>query len=169
MTGKSSKIHAGIRNALKHFSQCHPDHEIDPSMYQSIVKRIESNLVGQLRVARGFMKTLKSDNLFMLMSSIEEELQKRGISTNNRVSQLEDAIRKHRDQRGDDRCWMDDQELYSILPEGLCGADLRLCEPAVMLENCKKYIASRHDPSMVYISSQRRIEELETKVQFLKG
>lgn len=74
------------------------------------------------------------------------------------------AIRKHRDQRGDDRCWMDDYELYRALPEGINEADLRLCTPDEMIECCKKYIASRHDPSKSYISSQRRIEELESKL-----
>lgn len=79
------------------------------------------------------------------------------------------AIRKHRDQKGDDRCWMDDYELYQALPEGINGADLRLCELQIMIECCKKYIASRHDPSKPYISPQRRIEELENEVGLLKA
>jgi hypothetical protein len=28
------------------------------------------------------------------------------------------AVREHRDQRGDDRCWRDDRKLYASLPEG---------------------------------------------------
>lgn len=80
------------------------------------------------------------------------------------------AIRKHRDQRGDDRCWMDDQELYEVLPEGLGGADLRLCGAVEMLKNCTRFVASRHDPAQPYISSQRRIEELENGIRlYLDG
>ena len=35
------------------------------------------------------------------------------------VIRLRDAIRKHRDQRLDDWCCMDDIELYEVLPEGI--------------------------------------------------
>ena len=77
------------------------------------------------------------------------------------------AIRNHRDQRGDDRCWMDDCELYETLPEGINGHDLRLNSPEEMLACCKQYIAARHDPSQEYVSPQRRIEELEEQVREL--
>lgn len=30
---------------------------------------------------------------------------------------LRDGIRKHRDEKGHDRCWMDDNVLYALLPE----------------------------------------------------
>jgi hypothetical protein len=67
------------------------------------------------------------------------------------------AIRKHRDQRGDDRCWLDDRDLYTALPEGYTPPKEDSC---VELERCKKFIASRHDPDTVYVSPQRRIDEL---------
>lgn len=79
------------------------------------------------------------------------------------------AVRKHRDQKGDDRCWLDDRELYAVLPEGVADADLRLHNPAEMLRNCQRYIASRQDPSQSYVSPQRRIEELEAEVLRLKS
>jgi len=80
------------------------------------------------------------------------------------------AIRKHRDQRGDDRCWMDDNELYeTTLPEGINGADLRLHAPCEMIINCAKYIAHRQDPSVPYVSPQRTIEELKAKVAELES
>lgn len=53
------------------------------------------------------------------------------------------AIRKHRDQKLDDRCWMDDYELYSVLPEGLEGVDLRLLPKTEMMKNCEHYIDCR--------------------------
>lgn len=68
------------------------------------------------------------------------------------------AVRKHRDQRGDDRCWMDDDALYAALPEGKDGADTRLPPPETMLACCQRYIAHRHDPSQPYVSPQREVE-----------
>ena len=77
-----------------------------------------------------------------------------------RVVELEAAIRRHRDERGDDRCWMDDIELYKALPEGVGDADLRLCEPDVMRANCERYIAHRHNPALPYVSPQDEIDRL---------
>lgn len=78
-----------------------------------------------------------------------------------RVAELEAAIRTHRDQRGDDRCWMDDETLYRVLPEGYSPPER---DSAVELERCKQYIECRHNPGTEYVSPQRRIEELETEV-----
>jgi hypothetical protein len=74
------------------------------------------------------------------------------------VTRLEDAIRKHRDERGDDRCWQSDEELYRALPEGYTPPAR---DSAVELKNCEKYIACRHNPATEYVSPQRRIEQLE--------
>lgn len=66
----------------------------------------------------------------------------------DRIKELEAAIRKHRDQKGDDRCWLDDEELYNLLPEGF---DSRQLSPEIMLKNCAKFVASRHNPSLPYL------------------
>ena len=79
---------------------------------------------------------------------------------------LEKAIRTHRDFKGDDRCWMDDEELYSVLPEGYTRP---IRDTTVELENCKKFIASRSIPFTEYISPERRIKELEKQLADLKG
>lgn len=84
----------------------------------------------------------------------------------DRVQQLESAIRKHRDQRGDDRCWLDDEELYKVLPEGYSPPKR---DSAVELKMCEKYISCRHNPNTEYISPQRAIEELEKEVQELRS
>lgn len=76
------------------------------------------------------------------------------------------AIRKHRDERGDSRCWLDDEELYKSLPEGYTPPARDTC---VELERCRQYIASRHNPATEYVSPQHRIEELETEVARLQG
>lgn len=61
------------------------------------------------------------------------------------VIRLRDAVRKHRDQRLDDRCWMDDYELYEVLPEGIDPhyVDLRLLPKDVMMRNCERFIDCR--------------------------
>lgn len=75
------------------------------------------------------------------------------------------AIRRHRDYRGDDRCYQDDGELYKVLPEG----DTRPPrEVAVTLENCYKYITCRQQ-GREYVSPQHRIQELEDESEFLNG
>lgn len=79
------------------------------------------------------------------------------------------AVRKHRDQRGDDRCWQDDDELYAALPEGKAGADTRLPPPDEMRACCERYILSRHDSSQPYVSPQREVERLQAKCADLAG
>lgn len=79
----------------------------------------------------------------------------------NRVSELEAAIRKHRDYRGDDRCWMDDEELYKVLPEGYT---VPIRDTAVELKNCERFIACRQNPATEYVSPEREIEELRAEV-----
>lgn len=73
------------------------------------------------------------------------------------VAELAKAIRLHRDQRGDDRCWMDDELLYKSLPEGYTPPAR---DSSVELKNCERFIACRHNPATVYVSPEREIEEL---------
>lgn len=75
---------------------------------------------------------------------------------------LEQAIRQHRDARGDDRCWMDDEALYKVLPEGYTPPAR---DTAVELERCRQFIACRQHPETTYVSPQRRIEELERELK----
>lgn len=81
-----------------------------------------------------------------------------------RALHAEAAIRRHRDYRGDDRCHLDDGELYAALPEG----DTRPArEVAVTIENCHKYVECRQH-GREYVSPQRRIEELELEAAQLR-
>lgn len=82
----------------------------------------------------------------------------------DRVGVLEAAIRKHRDQRGDDRCWIDNEELYAVLPEGFVRTDLALHTPEEMLPNCKRFLASCQPGGVPYVSPQREIERLEAEI-----
>jgi NTP pyrophosphatase (non-canonical NTP hydrolase) len=74
------------------------------------------------------------------------------------LNTLYEAIRKIRDVRGDDRCWMDYEVLFALLPEGYTPPKR---DETVELELCKQFIRSCHDPKVNYVSPQRRIEVLE--------
>lgn len=74
------------------------------------------------------------------------------------IERLKAAIREHRDQHGDDRCWEDDAKLYVVLGEPV--PERPLPPPEEMLGNCRRYIQHRHDPTVPYVSPQRIIERL---------
>jgi hypothetical protein len=61
------------------------------------------------------------------------------------VARLQAAILKHRHQRGDDRCWLDDDELYAALGDSyVCYRELPAeCE---FLESCRRYWRQRQTP-----------------------
>lgn len=88
------------------------------------------------------------------------------LEAGRELSRLEEAIRKHRDFRGDDRCWEDDEELYRTLPEGY---EPPARDTAVELSNCQRFIECRRSPATEYISPQRRIEELQAENDRLKN
>lgn len=58
-----------------------------------------------------------------------------------RIHELETAIRKHRDAKGHDRCWLDDIELYKVLGEE--SPDLSLPPKDEFLRECEKYYECR--------------------------
>ncbi len=63
------------------------------------------------------------------------------------VGKLRGAVRSHRDQNGDDRCWADDAELYGALPEG--SSPLRAFtsnEKAILMARCSRYWDTRFYP-----------------------
>jgi hypothetical protein len=62
--------------------------------------------------------------------------------------QLISAIRKHRDQKGDDRCWLDDYNLYTALFNVTTldedrNIDLALPPKEDFLKSCERYWAQR--------------------------
>lgn len=91
---------------------------------------------------------------------------RRAVAAEAQAAELEAAIRSHRDQHGDDRCWKDHETLYAVLPEGYIPP---VRDSTIELENCKRYIASCYDPRTEYVSPQRRIEELEAQVAELQA
>jgi len=67
---------------------------------------------------------------------------KSNIRLSKRVIELENAIREHRDAKADDRCWVDDIDLYKVLGDGI-EPDICIGNPHEMFANCKRFIAMR--------------------------
>lgn len=75
-----------------------------------------------------------------------ERLRLAAIDNRETIARLTSAIRKHRDEKGDDRCWLDDYQLYSVLPEG-GRHDSSLPPEGEFLESCRRFWARRQAPS----------------------
>lgn len=71
------------------------------------------------------------------------------------------AIRKHRAQRLDDRCWLDDYELYEALGDGETP-DTRLPKREEFIGNCEHYYACRaaHTDPQVALQEYKRFVEI---------
>lgn len=59
---------------------------------------------------------------------------------------LRNAIRLHRDEKGHDRCWVDDARLYGALPEKI-GAVSELPHWPEFQTNCRRFWESRQCPT----------------------
>lgn len=78
------------------------------------------------------------------------------------IRRLRGAIRHHRNLEGNDRCWMDDQELYAILPEDKNApghlVNFQLPPKGEFLGNCANYCAhfweKRQPPHMKQQTSE---------------
>jgi hypothetical protein len=93
--------------------------------------------------------------------TVIDELSERAYA----LERLQAAVREHRDARGDDRCWKDDEELYAALPEGYTPPER---DTSVQLAMCERYIASRQHPATEYVSPEREIERLQKRINELE-
>lgn len=89
------------------------------------------------------------------------------------VQKTRDAIREHRDEKGHDRCFLDDQKLYKTLPEAAEG-DLALPCKEDFLVNCERYYEHRRDPIVTYLKQADcpdlvRGPEIPSTTQVLPG
>ena len=66
------------------------------------------------------------------------------------ILNLRNGIRLHRNEKGHDRCWVDDLRLYELLPEKL-PANTTLPEREEFLANCHRFYESRRNcPNTFY-------------------
>jgi hypothetical protein len=63
------------------------------------------------------------------------------------IERLRTAIREHRDERGDRRCWLDDGRLYAVLGDGgMKPGDTALPPREDFLKSCERYWRQRQAP-----------------------
>lgn len=80
------------------------------------------------------------------------------LADSERAERLEKAIKDHRSQKLDDRCWLDDQKLYESLGDGIPG-DNSAPSMEKMLSNCKRYLERRCNPQEQWKSYQELEKE----------
>lgn len=76
------------------------------------------------------------------------------------AARLRTAIETHRAQRADDRCWLDDLELYKVLGDE-AEPDNRVGDKYQMLANCVRFIDNRCEGGgwRSYIEIERELTE----------
>lgn len=92
--------------------------------------------------------------------ALEKKLSDRDVPEGewrSRFERLECAVKKHRDARGHDRCWLDDQELYAALGESIDPKDFALPPACEFLERCIEYWRIRKSAEVD--SSRRRASD----------
>lgn len=99
-----------------------------------LAARGEEETADAVRAVAGHFARLCREEAGRLAAERDEALK--------RAEDLADAIRAHRDQHADDRCWMDDFDLYSALDDG-ATPDNRVGDKAEMLKNCERFLATR--------------------------
>lgn len=68
-----------------------------------------------------------------------DDLEAKIAELKGRVVQLETAIRKHRDARGHDRCFENNEDLYKLLPDYKGPTDPKLPPKPEFLAGCDRY------------------------------
>lgn len=87
------------------------------------------------------------------------------------VNRLRSAIKKHRSQRADDLCWMDDDVLYEALGDGV-KRDNQIGDPEAMLKNCRRFIEKRcraGGPWKSYVELEEENAALKLRIDVLEG
>lgn len=85
------------------------------------------------------------------------------------IERLRAAIRNHRDQHGDDRCWLDDVELYRVLGDA-AEVDITLPTKCEFLTSCARYWEQRQRPDeKALIPEGMTIAQLSTEVSRLRS
>jgi hypothetical protein len=88
----------------------------------------------------------------------------------NEIVRLRSAIETHRAQKADDRCILDDDELYAVLGDGI-KCDRRVGDKAAMLHNCERFIERRCEGGgwPTYVELEQKVAELMKENAELRG
>ena len=91
------------------------------------IERLEVKIIERREVCDGELSTLSREELIA------------------EVVGLRNIIREHRDQRGDDRCWLDDFLLYAALPDRIPALST-LPPKEVFMPSCERFHDTRQCP-----------------------
>lgn len=110
-------------------------------MWLTTRRTAEITMVRQvLMTNRGLIPESKGSRTGMKRPTLAQ-VQDTLLAVQEYCERLEAAIRKHRDEKGDHRCWLADGELYAVLGEG--DGDDSLPPRREFLENCARYYDKR--------------------------
>jgi hypothetical protein len=77
------------------------------------------------------------------------------------ILRLRKGIRNHRDQKNDDRCWLDDYALYALLGEDQPNTALPPTEE--FMANCRRFCESRQKPGDTYVTVETLLRDREAQ------
>lgn len=97
----------------------------------------ELNLV--LKGVKGTVRWPNYRPLQTIKNPMDEDILLMGhLRALREIMRLRKAIRKHRDAKNNERCWLNDGKLYQVLPEKKGATPIVLSE-CTFLRNCKHY------------------------------
>lgn len=73
------------------------------------------------------------------------------------TKKLKAAVREHARQLGDDRCWLDDEQLYAAAGIDIDETQTALPPKEEFLGNCARYHESRQKPGHKYVTVEERV------------
>lgn len=91
----------------------------------------------------------------MISEEEEWELRLENAKLRARVSELEEGIRKHRGADGNDLCWENNWELWSLVDQGASYPHKNVPSWSQFMQNCAKYRAQLDAPQPVIPSPPR--------------
>lgn len=127
----------------------------------------EAVLVGLDELAT---KWLHADGIagpFDYSGQATERAFEKAASLRSENERLTAAIRKHRDQKADDRCWLDDDELYAVLGED--EPETTLPPECEFLESCRRFWRQRQFQPVLSDPNAMTMRQLQDRIAELEG
>lgn len=126
-----------------------------------VFSKVES-LLDDKDIVRDHLNHLESGTWGSEIDFMQDEI----LDLETDYNRIKDAIRDHRDARGDDRCWVDDVDLYKSLGEEVPEPEaLALPNKEAFLSRCIKYWNHRQKPNC---NAWTTVEQLENRIRQLE-
>lgn len=143
------------------------------ALQKDTIKGLEKTVEEQKEVFANWTPT--PENILELPDSVREfvnkmqmrivdMVQKDSIRTKEH-NDLVLSIKKHHDQKGDDRCWLDDVELYTAA--GLDNSNSALPQLPEFISNCVRFHQSRQNPESKYVTVEQQIQKVTVRATSL--